>query len=475
MQFGSKPFLGSRKGIAEVLGALLLIIVVVVAVAALASFIATAQTNAEARSAYLSNVKNENLQIVNAQFGHNKTKSAGPPPSDPTLWNGVNLTIRNTNTANSQLNQVEVGRFWIPHWNQINSSGKITGPSYGGGSAPLLVPAKGTVTVLVYFSKYKQVIPRNSSVSLTLLTSAGNFFTTVFNPPTSVGQVGLTSVSYTYFDRDVITLDGSKSQSFNGSQIASYLWAIRVPTTAGNCVPSEFSNPLQDTVKSYAPGVVTGTAGGYPNPNGLVPDTLYFTSGVDKGLSFSITANTANTITLSPAPGTAPGSGDQFSVTEYTTAYVTGQTARFFQEQAKPSLLGSPSPYCLDGPFQASLSVTDTNGFEVNSTAVLAALGTDQSLAPIATISASPSALSCSSLTCPSFTIAVQDLFGDGVSGAVVLVSFTGPIVGLSPFYTTDGGGKVMTGALTCPSGGSGTVTLNINNLPAVNIPYSGC
>jgi hypothetical protein len=401
MQFGSKPFLGSRKGIAEVLGAFLLIIVVVVAVAALASFIAVAQANAQARSAYLSDVKNENLQIVNAQFEHNKTKSASSPFSDPTLWNNATLTIRNTNTANSQLNQVEVGRFWLPHWNATDSSGHLAPQTYGSGATPLLVPAKGSVMVLLNFTTYQQKIPRNSSVSLTLLTSSGNFFTTVFNPPTAVGQIGLTSVAYTYFNRDVITLDGSKSQSFNGSQIASYLWTIRVPTVAGSCATSEFGNPLQ-----------------------------------------------------------------------YTTVYVTGQVARFFQEQSSPPLLSGA--FCLTGPFQASLSVTDTSGFEVNSSSVLIALGTDPSLAPIAMLSTIPSTLMCGSLTCPSFTITVQNLFGEGVSGAVVLVSHTGPI-NLNPYYATGAGGTIATGPLSCSASGGGTITLNINNLPAVTVPYAGC
>jgi hypothetical protein len=58
-------------GISEVIGALLLIIVVVAAVASLSVFLAQATTNAENRSSYLTNLKNEILQIPFAQFAPN--------------------------------------------------------------------------------------------------------------------------------------------------------------------------------------------------------------------------------------------------------------------------------------------------------------------------------------------------------------------------------------------------------------------
>ncbi len=57
-----------RKGVSEVLGALLLIVVVVAAVASLSVFLAQAQTNAQNRESYITSVQNENLQFASAQF-----------------------------------------------------------------------------------------------------------------------------------------------------------------------------------------------------------------------------------------------------------------------------------------------------------------------------------------------------------------------------------------------------------------------
>jgi len=386
MLFGSKLFLGSRKGIAEVLGALLLIIVVVVAVAALASFIAQAQTNAQSRESYLSNVKNENLQITYALFNASAAAHS--------LWYSVLLNVRNTNTADSQLSQVEVGRYWFPHWNQANSTGHVIGQRYGAGNAPLLIPAKGTVTVRLNFTQNGQTVPRGSAVSLTLLTVTGNFFTTVYNPPTAVGQAGLVSVSYPYFNRDVLSLDGSKSQSFNGTQIVSYVWRIEVAKIQHgfpNCTAAAFVN------KVY-----------------------------------------------------------------YQNVTVTGEVARFFQEQATPPLLGGG--YCLNGPFEASLSVTDSNGFQTNSTSVV--IGQDSGMTPAALVTASPSTISCPTAT---LTVVVTDPFGGGVGGAVVIVSHTGT-TNANSYYTmgTDG---MKTIHIACS--GPGTITLNVNSLPAVNVPFS--
>lgn len=234
MYLDSRHLSDSRKGVSEVLGALLLIVVVVVAVASLASFIAVAQTGAQNRSAFLSSLKNENLQVVFAQFSANSTV--------PMRWHNLTLTIRNTNTASSQLIQVKAGSFWFPHWNEIDTaSGHVTSQSYGVGNPPLLFPPKATTEILVNFSS-SQVLLRNTSVQITLLTAAGNFFTTVYSPPTALGVVGVGSVNFQYYNRDIVTLDASQSQGSNGSQIVSYAWKVDVinSTKAGSCTASAF-------------------------------------------------------------------------------------------------------------------------------------------------------------------------------------------------------------------------------------------
>src|SRR5271157_3230015 len=172
MCFYVRPLSSSRRGISEVMGALLLIVVVVVAVASLATFVAQAQTNAQNRSVYLSSLKNENLQVMFAQF-----KAAGSAPS---RWSNVTLTIRNTNTADSQLSQIRVGNYWVPKWYLAFSNGTRTNQQFGNALPPLVVPAKATENVFVDLTGAPKFL-RNSSVTLTLLTTTGNFFTTVYS------------------------------------------------------------------------------------------------------------------------------------------------------------------------------------------------------------------------------------------------------------------------------------------------------
>lgn len=362
MYIRSGRFRRSRRGVSEVLGALLLIIVVVVAVAALASFVAIAQTNAQTRSNYLTNVKNENLQVTFAQFKANTTKSVVFPRSDPSLWNMVNLTIRNTNTASSQLTQVKAGIYWFAHWNEINpTTGKITINStsgkhlvYGIGKPPLLIPAKGTVGVLLNFTTNKQVAPaRNASITITLLTAAGNFFSTVFSPPNAVGQVGLNSVSSQYFNRDVVSLDGSKSQNSNSSQIVSYRWTVGViDSTKAPCTSAAFGNP-----------------------------------------------------------------------SNFKRVILAGKLSQMFLEAFQNSTLQPLRNFCLTGPFQASLSVFDTLGFIGNGSTVMVPV--DSNMAPTAQVTASQGATTCTAGTA-TISGRVFNVFGAAVSNAIVLTTHTG-------------------------------------------------
>jgi len=236
---GSRRTVASRKGISEVMGALLLIVVVIVSVAALASFIAVAQANAENRSVYLSSVKNENLQILLAQFGANK--------ATPWVWANVTLTVRNTNTGDSQLSQIRVGSYWIPKWYLADSNGSIAKPAqlFGSSRPPLLVPAKGTENVFLNFTGGPGFY-RNASMAITLLAATGNFFTTDYSPPAAVGIVGLAPVSYQYFSRDVVSLDATHSLGSNGSQIMSYDWVVGIPfnnaTNPDGCTEGAFSH-----------------------------------------------------------------------------------------------------------------------------------------------------------------------------------------------------------------------------------------
>jgi len=248
MFYTSRPIIGPRKGVSEVMGALLLIIVVIVAVASLASFVSIAESNAQKRQSYITSVQDENLEITGAQFNE------GPPGE----WATANITVRNTNTAPSTLNFVKASDSWLRVW-EVSGQRWANGSDiyFGSGrSGPYVmtqgftIPARGVVQINLNFTTLTRPaanlhLLQNSSLSMVLLTAAGNFFTTVYNPPTAVEQVSISSISYQYFNRDVVSVDGSKSVSSNNTKITSYVWTVDVikQNVTGSCASSAFANP----------------------------------------------------------------------------------------------------------------------------------------------------------------------------------------------------------------------------------------
>src|ERR1700722_5873217 len=186
-----------RKGVSEVLGALLLIVVVVAAVASLSVFLSQAQTNAEAREALLTSVKNENLQISNVQFalGTNSTQ----------VWNTTTISIRNLNTAQSGLYQIQVNGIWLTHWQEVGLSYRALSPVVIGKSDAIAIVIPARATLNFNLSVYHINITRNESVKITLMSAAGNFFTTEYLPPTAIVTSNTMAENYQAVTRDIVS------------------------------------------------------------------------------------------------------------------------------------------------------------------------------------------------------------------------------------------------------------------------------
>jgi len=314
-------------------------------------------------------------------------------------WEAVDLTIRNTNTANSQLTEIKAGTNWVTQW---FSNGALYGLNHTGGkdNGPIWMPmpARGTEVVSLNFTTNNNEpnFPlRNESITFTLLTSLGNFFTTVYNPPTAVAQVGISTVSYQYFNRDVLSLDGSLSQPSNQSKIVSYVWSVRVPTIAAGCTTAAFG-----------------------------------------------------------------------AVGDYATVALNGLNTRFFQEAFQNSTLQPLRSFCVTGPFEVSLSVTDSLGFISNSNWL--ALSPDPNTAPIAQLTASPSG------TCGGSNAVISgrvfSLLGTAYPNAVVLVSHSGTAT-LNPSYTTGLTGSFSISITPCTAPVS--VTLSVDGLPSQTFVFN--
>jgi flagellin-like protein len=417
--FASRPIIRPRKGVSEVMGALLLIVVVVVAVAVLASFVAVAEKSAQTRQTYLTSVHNDNLQITFAQFTQltpsaSNTMCSGPTP----CWASVTLTIRNLNTESSGLSQIEVAGFWADQWEEVDSTGNVIGifgpqassvtTTYPDLGAQMPIPARGTVFVELTFPTSTSTGVDNfppgmatdplvtQSITITMLSELDNFFTIVYNPPTAIAHVSIASINDQYYNRDVVSLDGSLSTAANQTSIVSYAWNVLVP---------------------YA-----------DNPSGCT-DAAFSTS------------------------------------TQYYAATVTGETTQFLQESSLPTT-SSPtvtlSDYCLTGPFEVSLTVTDSRGFTATSSPIIVA--PDSNMAPTATFSACL-ATGTSPYTC--------NTSGTTIIGEVATIFGTPPALNTQMTIIDNGVSQLTpvnsTGGyqFICPSGTTTTtVQVLLNALP---------
>ena len=407
MFYASRPIIGPRKGVSEVMGALLLIIVVIVAVASLASFVSIAESNAQKRQSYITSVTDENLMITGAQFASSSIA--------PNQWAEIHLTVRNTNTAPSTLTQIKAGDVWLSSWSVTSqNTGDGTPVLYGGGHFSLTVPAKGVVQVnlenltctimtgcfanqVSEGSGLDQGLLTSNSLTIELLTANGNFFNSVYNPPTSLAQVGISSLSYQYFSRDVVSVDGSKSLSSNNTRIESYSWTVEVPVTT--------------TFNATSPGC-TNTAFTYPS--------------------------------------------------DHVTVGFSGELGQFHQE-AFPAL--SPAvDYCLTGPFQVGLLVTDSLNF--TSTSQASIIPQDSNMAPPSSFSAFagvPPSTTCGGVYPCTISGTVMTVLGTfpAPNTATMIINFPGGTTTASVSSTT---GKYST-TITCSS--AGTITVSLNQLPS--------
>jgi len=179
------------------------------------------------------------------------TFGAGIATFEPATWSNATITIRNLNTAASGLYQLSIGGNWMTAWKQVTQAGVLI-YDYGATKTALTIPARGTVTILVDFSGLSSVnFPKNQSVELKILSSAGNLFSTDITQPVAVAKVSTTTENYQITNRDIISFDASQSFSSDAT-IEQYQWTISVPLEPA-CSIASFSSP-----SSYVTAYVTG-------------------------------------------------------------------------------------------------------------------------------------------------------------------------------------------------------------------------
>ncbi len=403
-------------------------LVVVIVVGSFAYFVSSLQTASQNRSSFISNIQNENLQILNMQLSPNNPdvlytiynstvsydilmlssnsvellNSTGQflnSTADSTVfplyngtynsigysttanissgeitfgngdcsfgtatWNYANMTIRNLNIQNSAVARIEVNGLWLPIFYETNGAGQIMA-NISASTPPLTIPAKESVYIALNLAPY--AIPRNDSLKVTILSSAGNYFTTFYGSPTAVISQSVNVENSAVSERDVPTFDGSESFANQSSYIEAYIWRIDVPN---------------NTLSTW---------------NGSWTETSHI-----------------------------------------ATVYATGEILQyrpeaFFNDTQMANLN-------ITGPFRVTLTVVDSYGLIATSQPVV--FPTDGNIAPAGSLTLDATTTCNSGYT---VTVTVSDIFGSPLANApVIFTSATSGVIPLQSLAVTNSTGQ---------------------------------
>ena len=260
-----RRFRFGNRGIAEVVGTLMLILIVVAASIALAAFIASYQKQLQAQQAEAQQRGLESLRVLDiAQV------TTEPSPNQLNLTNFSFVLASefvNPSTVSSVAVNANPLRYFLVQ--NISPAGGV--PRCYNDSTPFVLPAFHEVEVTVnanssdltlspghcpfsFFSP-RVILPVNAFLQIGLFTILQNTFTQVFLPPTALPLVGTVSQFNGRGFVNVPVLDGSQSfQSGNGT-LVSWNWTIDNTTGGGNVISSALGEKLVAPFASTQTGV----------------------------------------------------------------------------------------------------------------------------------------------------------------------------------------------------------------------------
>jgi flagellin-like protein len=461
-----------RKGVSEVLGALLLIVVVVAAVASLSVFLTQAQTNAQNRDAYIISVQDENLQVAYAQFY----------PNNPSIqWE---LDAANGSLSHSYYVQmispstVTITRIGSPiaSYTETLVDGNFNNIATGVAATVTLV-APGVIDFSGTGYTFNPARWTNVTITVRNLNTAqsgiyqlkvNDNWMPQWEQVDQTGQSllatgGPTMVALVVPAKSSVTLNLTLS-TFDIAKSSSIIFTVL--SSAGNFFTADYSPPVA-VVKSSTT---------LENFQITTRDVLTF----DGSQSFSTGSAVSNYMWRIDVPLVSAGctSGAFSNPAKFDSVYVNGPTVQYTPESLfNPSQLTND---CISGPIRATLVVADDNGLLSTSQPIIATQ--DANIAPIGSLSASNVEATNATTSAKYATVIVQvnDIFGRSVVGAVVLIvktsgdvtgydSHTGGSIPLLSSVAMGAGGMV-TFQVTWSTGGS--IELELGNLPPVQMSF---
>jgi flagellin-like protein len=332
-------------------------------------------------------------------------------------WYSANVTVRNLNTQNSGIDNVQVNSQWINSFNTTLPISQVT-PQNGGlyssnasgfdMSSPLFMPSEDSQTLYLNFStldnQSNSNLLKTGSLSFTILSTAGNYFSTFYAAPTTLVQDSVISFNDNTYTVDVPTFTDVQGSDLNGT-IQSYIWRVDVPNSTSWSYWNQYSQMA--TAFSY-------TSSFQFEPEDLFaselasPSFATINQNLDIEGPFNITLVAVNQYGLLSDP-----SSIIFSPSDNKIAPVNDLS------------VSSSSPTCASGPTITATLLEQPYGTPApeNSLVTFQAMGSFTLSSPAAyTNSAGQASVTVNSASCPEpGNYAVQVTYGNLVPFTIVL------------------------------------------------------
>jgi len=260
-----RRFRRHQRGLAEIVGTLMLVVIVVAAVTAFSLFVAGYQQQVQKQESYVHNQALESLHVTAIRPSYNSTGNVYNSLNLTVISNDINptvitaLTINDDSVATPWLTTVSVpllGGITIPPGG-LNLSG-----------TDFSMPAESSATILVNFGgihssfAFPVTLTGSQYVKVNLFTGDSNTFTQVFLPPTPVIGVDVQTIGQCTIECSIETiLDGSNSYQQGGNAtILSWNWTVQ-NVSMGNASENETpaNSPCLWTPVAYCQGIEVQT------------------------------------------------------------------------------------------------------------------------------------------------------------------------------------------------------------------------
>jgi flagellin-like protein len=256
-----RSFRRGQRGLAEIVGTLMLVLIVVAAATAFSFFVASSeQTNlAEKNQLQLKNLENVTIQSVM----NNPPQPSGCIPSACTFPGSLILILSSSDIYNTSITDIAVGGDPVTSFCDVplgcsiapptpNPNFELFAAAPGGAAYLTLVPFSVTAVTLNYSSFYLPFSYSVSSLQVQMGTTRGNEFVESLFPP--IAEIGVDFVS------GYPVLDGSQSyQPHAGSSpsatIVQWVWTVTSSAGSGDPDQGTFYGQEAQLPAEFTPGV----------------------------------------------------------------------------------------------------------------------------------------------------------------------------------------------------------------------------